>query len=165
MSWQALKRAVLLAAVVAPSRKRTNCWRNKGSQRLGGVVAKAETNRTILSAEARRRWWWLKRGVRVLEKAEKKIWVEFDLIEERSFSFRMCVAFDAFASSRILPIFSMTSRISSPSRSTLATAIAFNFKSRLSFLLYFLISIGNLELEWDFKVPLLSLFEFSTARF
>ena len=76
-----------------------------------GVAAKTAANRTARSVEAVRRL-NLKRGVRVLENAEKNRIGDDDRRAERSLSLRMCVAFDALASSRTLAIFCI-SRFSS----------------------------------------------------
>lgn len=91
-------------AVAAARRNLRKLSRNSSE----AEAARAETKDTTRSTEARRLW-KSKRGVRVLEKAEKKREEEEDLDRrsDSSLSFRLCVAYDVRASSRIAAIFSI----------------------------------------------------------
>lgn len=101
--WQARNLAVLLDAVAAARRNLRKQSRNSSE----AEAARAETKETTRSTEARRLW-KSKRGVRVLEKAEKKTEEEdLDRRSDSSLSFRLWVAYDVRASSRMAAIFSI----------------------------------------------------------
>lgn len=107
MIWQALYLAVLLAASAAKSKNLRKFSKNPSELLLffaSGVKAKSETNLTIRSAEAVRRW-KLNRGMRALENASKNWTGDESRRAERSFSFRMCVAFELRMSSKTLATF------------------------------------------------------------